>query len=140
VAPRAFAAEVGFLSTWWVGLIAGWAVARAGLAELPVRERRACTARAFAIVLTATPACGLAGALLGAAATRDGDFGGWSGWQQALGIEDLRAFVVVAYLHAAGYLGAAAGLVLAIVYVRRQVTHRRRSTTEPAGVPDTGRL
>ena len=27
---RAFVAQVGFLATWWVGLIAGWALARVG--------------------------------------------------------------------------------------------------------------
>src|SRR5262245_32181747 len=32
--PQLFAAEVGFLATWWVGLLAGWFLARAGLAEL----------------------------------------------------------------------------------------------------------
>jgi hypothetical protein len=117
--PQLFAAEVGFLATWWVGLLAGWFVARAGLAEMPAAERSACTVRSFAIILTVAPAAGLAGAVLGVVMTRDGNLGGWHHWRQELGIEDLRAFVIVAYLHAAGYLGALVGLVLSIVYVRR---------------------
>jgi hypothetical protein len=117
--PRLFAAEVGFLATWWVGLLAGWFVARAGLAEMPVAERWPCTVRSFAIFLTVAPAAGLTGALLGVMMTGDGNLGAWYYWRQELGIEDLRAFIIVAYLHAAGYMGALVGLGLAIVYVRR---------------------
>ncbi len=131
--PRLFASVVGFLATWWVGLCAGWFVARAGLAELPAAERRTCTFKSFAIVLTIAPVAGLIGVVVGVVVTRDGNLGGWTHWAQTLGIEGLRAFVIVAYLHAAGYLGALAGLVLAIVYVRRCL-RRSRSVTECAGV------
>ncbi|HWY86370.1 MAG TPA: hypothetical protein VNX28_06585, partial [Gemmataceae bacterium] len=126
---RLFAATVGFLATWWVGLLAGWLVARAGLAELPAAKRWPCTVRAFAIFLAVTPVFGLIGALLGFVMTGDGNLGAWSNWREELGIEDLRAFAIVAYIHAAGYLGALAGLVLAIVYVRRCLA-RSRSAAE----------
>jgi hypothetical protein len=125
--PRFFAAEVGFLATWWVGLLAGWFVARAGLAEMPVTRRWLCTVKAFAIFLVVAPVAGLIGAVLGAVKTVDGNLGGWHYWRQELGIEDLRAFVIVAYLHAAGYLGALAGLVLAVVYVRRCLAQSRQA-------------
>jgi hypothetical protein len=128
--PRLFAAEVGFLATWWVGLFAGWFVARAGLVELPAAERRSCTVRSFAIVLSVAAVAGLVGAVLGVVVTRNGDLGGWSYWKQEYGIEDLQAFMIVAYLHAAGYLGALAGLILAIVYVRRCLARSRRSSAE----------
>ncbi|MGC4007136.1 MAG: hypothetical protein QM811_30015 [Pirellulales bacterium] len=36
-------------------------------------------------------------------------------------LTDLPAFVIVAYLHAAGYLGALIGLILAIWYVKRRL-------------------
>jgi hypothetical protein len=73
--PRLFASEVGFLSTWWAGLIAGWFLARVGLAELPAARRWSWTVRSFAIVLAVAALAGLVGAALGAAVTRDGDFG-----------------------------------------------------------------
>ena len=123
--PRLFASEIGFLATWWVGLIAGWILARTGLTELSIPARRTCVARAFAIVLVVTPIFGLIGALLGVVFTSDGDFSGWSEVQQALAIKDLRAFVIVSFLHNAGYLGALVGLVLAIVYVRRYLARSR---------------
>jgi hypothetical protein len=124
--PRLFAAEVGFLATWWVGLFAGWIVARAGLAELPAPARPKLVFKAFAIVLITTMLAGVVGALLGVEATRRSDLSSWSDLQRALEIKDLRAFVIVAYLHAAGYLGALFGLVLAVVYVRRCLRVRMR--------------
>ena len=116
--PQAFAAEVGFLGTWWVGLIAGWFLARAGLVDMPAEDRWKHTARAFAVVLATTLVAGLAGALLGAAMNRGGNHQEWAELEAA-GITDARGFLVVAYLHIAGYIGAVAGVVLAILYVRR---------------------
>ena len=120
--PRAFASEVGFLGTWWVGLVAGWFAARAGLAELPRSERGRCTTRCFGIVLATAAVVGLASALVGLAEARSGDLSSWDDVRTLLEVEDVPGFVVVAYLHGGGYLGAALGLILAIVYVRRCVT------------------
>jgi hypothetical protein len=74
--PRLFAAEVGFLAASGVGLVAGWFIARAGLAELPATERRSCTFGSFAILLTVAPVAGLIGAVLGISNTNDGDLSG----------------------------------------------------------------
>ncbi|WP_254507148.1 hypothetical protein [Anatilimnocola floriformis] len=116
--PRWYASEIGVLATWWVGLIAGWLLARAGMVELPPRERWPRTWRAFGIVAVVT----LLGSVLGYGygsliATRD--LSAWSRWQRILQLEDLPAFVTVAWLHNGGYLGALGGLILAVIYVRR---------------------
>ncbi len=127
--PRLFAAEIGFIASFWVGLLGGWFAARAGLTEVPAAARRKCTLRVFGIVLIAAVVAGLVGALLGMAATRDGIPGGWDDLTAA-GIEDPRGFVIVAYLHAGGYLGALLGLVLAIIYLRRSLVHNRQAQAE----------
>jgi hypothetical protein len=114
--PRAFASEVGFLASWWVGMIAGWVLARIGLGEACSRRE---VTRAFAIVVGVAALSGIAGALLGVAVSRC-DLGYWEGWRLDLGLTDLPAFVVVACLHWASYFGAAAGLVLAILDARRR--------------------
>src|SRR5262245_3154651 len=118
---RAFAAEVGFLATWWVGLIGGWVLARAGLAELAERTERGQVLRSFALAAAVAAVVGGAGALLGTMVTLSGDLSAWAGWQERLGLRDLRAFVIVAYLHVASYLGAVLGLACAVVSVRRSL-------------------
>jgi hypothetical protein len=99
---------IGFLATWWVGLFGGWILARYGLAGLPPAVRRKWTIQAFAMVVAGT-------ALVGAA----GDLGGWNDYQFVYDLHDVRGFVVVAYLHLAGYLGAAVSILIAVFFVRR---------------------
>jgi hypothetical protein len=100
---RVFAGTVGFLASWWVGLIAAWLLARAGLGELPPARRRTRTIQAFAIVAVVAVAAGIVAALIGAARTHGGDL-------------DLAAVATrpvarsaasrVAHLHLGSYLGS----------------------------------
>ena len=128
--PRVLAAEVGFLATWWVGLIGGWFIARAGLAELTERSAWYYTPRTFALAAGVAIITGALGTLLGAVQAH-GDLSGWRSWQEGLDLRDLPAFVIVAYLHWASYLGGVLGLVAAGVYVKLVLAHFNSS----AGVP-----
>jgi len=130
--PRVFAAEVGFLATWWVGLIGGWILGRIGLAELTQQTTWSYTARAFALAAGVTVIVGALGALLGAAQAR-GDLSTWQAWQQNLGLDDLHGFVVVAYLHWASYLGGVLGVLSAAVYVKRALSDLPPYSVQPEG-------
>ena len=61
--PRVFAALVGFLGSWWVGLIGGWLLARLGLAELVEVTPRNYFVRAYALALAIAMMCALGGVL-----------------------------------------------------------------------------
>jgi hypothetical protein len=130
--PRLFAAEVGFLGTWWVGLIAGWVVARVGLAELTESRGGHHVTTTYAIMVGTAVLVGGIGALFGVGATRFTDLVGWKEWQPLVGVEALPGFVVVSYLHWASYLGGLLGLMCAVVYVRRKI----RRTRPPALLKD----
>ena len=120
LSPRWYASEIGILATWWVGLIAGWLLARGGIVELPSQERWRATWRSFSIVAVITLGGGALGMAYGSnIASRD--LSAWSRWQRVLQLNDLPAFVTVAWLHNGGYLGALIGLIVAIVYVRRRL-------------------
>lgn len=118
--PRILAAEVGFLATWWVGLIGGWILARVGLADSPPGSRRRRTLKAFAIVVAIAAVCGAIGTAAGWIATGI-TLEPWLEIGYALGVDDLRAFVIVAFLHEAGYLGAALGVLVAVLFVRKRL-------------------
>lgn len=124
---RVFAAEVGFIACAAVGLCAGWFLARAGLAAIPTPARRKHLAIAFGIMLLTTMLSGLTGGLIGWAVTRQSDLSSWSEFQRLLELNDLPGFVIVAYLHAAGYIGALVGLLLAIWYIRYRCTAATRN-------------
>jgi hypothetical protein len=68
--------------------------------------------------------------LLGVAAA-SGDMGGWMSWRSAAGIQDMRGFVIVAYLHSASYLGALLGVFAALIYVRRRIQQANPSPSTP---------
>jgi hypothetical protein len=115
--PRAFASVVGFLATWWAGMFAGWFMARAGLDQMPPVDRRRTLVRGFAIVLGCAALCGAGGAAIGYGASR-GDLSEWDDWRERLSLVDVPGFVIVAWLHAAGYVGALVGVITGVVYVR----------------------
>jgi hypothetical protein len=117
---RVFVGEVGFLATWWVGLIGGWILARMGLAELSERSPWYFTARTWAIAGAVAILCGGLGGLLGVAHAQ-GDLSSWREWQETLELENLSGFVIVAYLHWGSYLGGLLGIILASVYVEKTV-------------------
>lgn len=116
---RVFVGEIGFLATWWVGFVSGWFLARLAVPRCLRREAlRRCLAGMLWVVAGAL-AGGVTGYLLG---IRPGmDPVGWTDIGEELGIVDLRAFVRVAYIHNAGYLGGLMGLVLSLVWTHRSM-------------------
>lgn len=117
--PRVFVAEIGFLAAWWVGLIAGWFLARV---VVPTRHRvqaRTDILRGFAIIFS----CGFAGSLLGFSwgllRGPNADYADWNGFVATHGVVDLPSFVRVACIHNASYLAGLIGLIVALIHVRR---------------------
>jgi hypothetical protein len=117
---RVFVAEIGFLATWWVGLIAGWFLARVAVPAFAGRSVRAAILRGFAIMLAGALSAALLGFLLGRRLGPDSDLSAWQGFATAHGVMDLPSFVRVAYIHNASYLGGLAGLIVALLHLRRQ--------------------
>src|SRR5207253_1517616 len=95
--PRAFAAEIGFLASWYVGLIAGWLLARLGLAELSLGPGQHHVARAMGILVAVAALTGGAGVLLGLWVTENNDAAPWHEWRDYFRLQDLRSFIIVAY-------------------------------------------
>ena len=63
--PRIMVSEVGFLASWWVGMIGGWILARVGLDQLPADKRKKDIAIAFSIVFITALLFGIVGTSLG---------------------------------------------------------------------------
>jgi hypothetical protein len=118
--PRVFVGEIGFLATWWVGLIAGWFLARIAVPALLRKEARAGILWGFVIILAGGFIAAVVGFLLGLRLGPDSDLSNWQGFASSRGVVDLPNFVRVAYIHNASYLGGFIGLVVALLYLRRQ--------------------
>ena len=113
---RVFVAEIGFLATWWVGLIAAWFLARIALPKFESPGKR--VLMAMAAIVGITIVFGVAGYFIGPSL-----FGNRPGWSEALdsmGVTDTTAFKRVAAIHLGSYAGAFLGWVAMMVRFARQ--------------------
>ena len=117
---RVFVAEIGFLATWWVGLIAGWFLARVAVPALPAKQARFGVLRGFGIIFAGSFIAAFVGFLLGLRLGPESDLSNWQGFTTSRGVVDLPDFVRVAYIHNASYLGGLIGLIVALLHLRRQ--------------------
>lgn len=114
--PRLFAGEIGFLATWWVGLIAAWFLARVAVPKFksPAREVMV----AVSVIVGITVLFGTAGYFLG-----PGLLGNRPGWRDALdsfGVTDIMAFHRVAGIHLGSYTGAFFGWIAMMVVLAKR--------------------
>ncbi len=116
---RILVGEIGFLATWWVGFIAGWFIARIVVPKLSPPEAIRNLVQSFLIIATFALTAAMIGYLVGLQRHSNSDFSGWQEVAANRGVQDLPAFVRVAYIHNAGYLGAFGGLVVAIWRLKR---------------------
>ena len=116
---RVFAGVIGFLASWWVGAIAAWFAARW---HLPYRNRSIAMRqirRSFLLVGCVAITSATIGWAYGLWLGPRADYSSWDDVFSQLGIEQHWAFVRVAYIHNASYLGSLLGLLLALLVLRR---------------------
>jgi len=115
---RVFVSCIGFLATWWVGFIIAWFLSR----RLIPNQDRAIAYRAilkgFAIVFASGLLAGIAGYLIGDRLGPDSDYSTWQPVLNRFQITDPAAFLRVAYIHNASYLGGLIGFIVALLVVR----------------------
>ena len=116
--PRVFVSQIGFLATCWVGFFCAWFLAR----RFVPRQTRRSALRQIAIGFAIIFACALlsAGVGFGYGVWRgsNADYSSWRPMLNSLDIQDQWAFIRVAYIHNASYLGGLLGLVVALLLVR----------------------
>lgn len=116
---RVFVGEIGFLATWWVGFLGGWFIARIVVPRFPPHEAIRRVVQSFLIIAAFALTAAIIGYLVGLQRRSNLDLSGWQEFAVNRGVQDLPAFVRVAYIHNAGYLGAFGGLVVAIWRLKR---------------------
>lgn len=118
--PRVLVGMIGFMATWWVGLITGWMIARMGTAQdgslLPLRAFGRIGLALFSMLILAA-LMGYGFGLL-CYETREAE---WA-WAAILnGVNDVESFAKVGYIHNFAYLGGVAGTVICMIWARSLV-------------------
>ena len=124
---RIFVAEIGFLATWWVGFLSAWFLARIAVPAWPVRIAVRHCIRGFGIIIGCAILAGMIGFALGS--LHSDDYSNWASMTQDFGVTDIRAFVLVGYIHNASYLGGLIGLVVAMIRLRKSTRQSLNSTS-----------
>jgi hypothetical protein len=129
---RVFVAEIGALATWWVGFAAGWFMARIVVPRRLHSSPMPYVIRGFLIMIGCTVLAGVIGFSYGATREITPANSGLADLADARGVRDIAAFVRVAYIHNAGYLGGLIGLVLALILLKRRLRDREAAEGPPS--------
>jgi hypothetical protein len=115
---RIFVGEVGFLATWWVGMFSAWFLARIAIPAWPLRIALKNCLIGFCIIFGFAIIAGITGWCLGL--RHSSDYSNWEELSALLGVTKVPAFVRVAYIHNASYIGGLVGLIIAVIFLLRE--------------------
>lgn len=107
---RPTVAVIGFLATWWVGLLVGLFLSGTALPQPDARRMRKAIQRGAEITFVVA----VVSAILGVVAGHFILTGLPDGWYMPADVTDRRAFLTVGAMHNASYLGGVLGLVIAL--------------------------
>lgn len=113
-------AEIGFLATWWVGLFAGWFMGRVTLPHMPWKRAAGLCLRGVALMMLLALAAAATAWFIAPRDLADARMDAWDFQVVEYEVDDAVAFVQVAYIHNASYLGGLAGLIAALFWLKRQ--------------------
>lgn len=118
--PRLLASWVGFLATWWMGVLVGALVGAAGWLHAQPRRMARVSLEALLVALAVAFSAGLLGLLYGFLRTTHIRAEDYAGWYVPNHVHHLRRFLCVGYMHDASYLGAAPAVLAAWGYQWRR--------------------
>jgi len=113
-------AQIGFLATWWVGFFAGWFMGRVAIPRVPIRVAAGWALRAVGGMMVVAVLFAVGAYLLAPQSAEDPRVAAWALTWRSWGLEDVAAFARVGYVHNASYLGGLAGLVGALIWLKRR--------------------
>lgn len=115
---RVFASTIGFLATWWIGCMVAWFLARRLVAHQPRDQALRQIRNGILCIVAFSLVFGFAGYGYGLWRGPDADYSSWTWAFRELNITETWAFVRVAYIHNAGYLGGFIGAIVALAVIR----------------------
>lgn len=129
---RVFASTIGFLATWWIGLIAAWLLARRLIPRQARHHAYRQIRHGIACILAFGLSFGVVGYMYGLWRGPHADYSSWTWVFHEFNITDTWSFVRVAYIHNAGYVGGFIGLVVALVLIRPNDDGSIGTNSDPA--------
>lgn len=117
---RFLAAIVGFMATWWMGLLIGILLAFIGLTHKTAKAMFIITMKAILLTLIITAVTGLVGLAYGKLFLVGQPVENFEGWYIPNTVKDLDSFIMVGSMHNFSYFGGVIGLVAGALYSIRK--------------------
>ncbi|MBK9392375.1 MAG: signal peptide-containing protein [Uliginosibacterium sp.] len=113
VPERLRAAQVGFLASWWMGIPLGLLSGVAAFIHRSPAKMQRALAWSLLVIVGFTLAFAIAGLTYGFIQTETIEPSRYTNWFIPSGVNDLRHFLCVGYMHNAAYLGGALAIPIA---------------------------
>ena len=114
--PRIFVAIVGFLATWWFGLVLGFILGLFNLIQTSWQKLFKVSFNALLIAILVTFITGILGLFYGFFFLSHQPRSNFEGWFIPYNLENFRNFIAVGSMHNFSYIGGILGLIVAIFY------------------------
>ena len=121
--PRIEVSAVGFMATWWMGLIIGLILALVGLIHKDSKEMFRITLKAIIVTIIITFITGLIGLVYGEFILVENGVD----WWLPENLIDVKNFIAVGSMHNFSYLGGLFGLIAGIIYSIKQKRKRENA-------------
>ncbi|WP_291725905.1 hypothetical protein [Bernardetia sp.] len=125
---RLGASIVGFMSTWWFGLILGIVIGAVGFIQKNAKQMFKVSLQAIFINIVVALFVGLMGLIYGYSRWGNVSREHLPNWNIPDSVIDFNSFVMVGSMHNFSYIGGILGLVLAIIW---QVRSKKRIKNNP---------
>lgn len=116
--PRLGAAIVGFLATWWMGVLVCLLLGLFGFMFKTPKEMAIHLAKAFVVVTVVALLTGLIGLAIGYLRVTESTIASYMPWVRP-NVSNPIQFIRVGFMHNASYLGGLTGLIAGIIYLIR---------------------
>jgi len=123
--PRIFTSIIGFLATWWVGLIFGWVIGRIIKGSCSFKESYIRGIKALSILLITVICSGIISYFTSKITETPKKVEYWHRSFSNIQESAISSFRTVGYIHNAGYLGGGVGLVISSIWL---IKTRKKST------------
>ena len=114
--PRIFVAIVGFLATWWFGLVLGFILGLFNLIQTSWQKLFKVSFNALLIAILVTFITGILGLFYGFFFLSHQPRSNFEGWFIPYNLENFRNFIAVGSMNNFSYIGGILGLIVAIFY------------------------
>jgi hypothetical protein len=112
---RLLVAVTGWMATWWVGFIIGIILSMLALRQNSLRAMITTSVKAILITIAVAIISGIAGYTYGSLIMINQPET-YAGWYLPASVTDINSFIIVGSIHNFSYMGALAGLIIAIYF------------------------